>query len=532
MARYLYNGVDPFAGLCEPPIYSKSEELVALGYDEGPEDYARKTTIILSGQLRADSTCAGLQSSYNLTKSLILNFAENFKNFIIFDNISAVFSGSAFVESIEFPESLFIGLIPFQIRLSFLTTSYPVLDQKEEFIYEEQEGCLVSVTHNVSCRGFAGFGITDPMTYAKLFISGRMGYIGFLDPYGYSVTSPVLRSRNQTVNELTAEVSLTEVYSFDKSNTSGDRDFVCEYTTTVSEKDAAAEISANGKIYGAINGDIALTRAHFVSMDFYTICLNTFQESFNTTEILETIPFSISATEDRDDNSISFSVVYRNKAQNDPFLIPSFTFSDNRDGTVCFSADITIRSLFGTSAERLAKTLNKYQTTDWFSYINSKLVSYGYSATLSDSFKSKTYSIDNESGDISFSVTYCTDSEKYFDNFRYSMSFSPPIPQFSESATVDGEGCYYVQDLGFLSRGKFSINGTATPSKCISIEETKSKIVTEANRIMIEYFDATDIILDAENIEISDDKTAVSFSFSWNGIQAQGLNDSYILGTF
>jgi hypothetical protein len=49
---------------------------------------------------------------------------------------------------------------------------------------------------------------------------------------------------------------------------------------------------------------------------------------------------------------------------------------------------------------------------------------------------------------------------------------------------------------------------------------------------MIEYFDASDIILDEASIDVSTDGSVISFSFGWNGIQPQGLSDPYVFATF
>lgn len=533
MAHYIYNGTNPFSGLCEPPLFTRSEELIRFA-----NEYIKKQIFILSGQIDA-SGCRTLQENYDLTKQLILKFSENFKNFQIIENSVMFSSDTAFVESIEFPESLFIGLIPFQIRISFYDTSsigLPVTDQKEEFIYTEEDGCLVSVTHTVSCRGLPIAG-GDPIEFAQGFISDRTGYSGIVDPYGYVVSAPVLRSSSETINKLTSEVSLTENYVFDKNMTSGNSAYIYTYSTELSEDSGVAIVTLNGKIQGSLSTPIDSVRNQFLTIDTFNTCNDVYQTFYGASDYIDIQPESFSSSENKDDNSISFSIRYRNSDQSDPFLIPVFTYTDSRDGTICFSADITIKSKYGCPAKRLEKTKLKYQTTDWYNYIQAKYLSYGYSGTLSNTPKSKSYSVDYQTGEVSFSVTYCNDSEECcgaddVSNFQYSLNFQPAIPQFSENPALEAEGCYYVQNLGYLSRAKFSINGTCVPSKCLSLGENKSKIISRANQLLVENFVATDLILEAANIEVSEDKTTASFSFSWNGIQLQGLPDSYVFATF
>jgi hypothetical protein len=533
VAYYRYNNINPFDGICEPPLLSRSEETIRFGVE-----YIKKQTFVLSGQIVANQ-CSTLQSNYDLTKDLILKFAENFKKFEVIEGPVIFSNDNAFIESIQFPESLYLGVVPFQITILCYDgsdPSFPLLDQKEEFVYTEQNGCIVSITHNISCRG-SPIGGYDPIAVARGFISDRSGYSGIVDPYGYVVSSPVLRSRAETVNKLTAEVTMSEVFVFDKNDTADNNSFIYTYTIDTSERDGAAFVSINGKLQGSIETSVETVRAHMSNLGLYSICNTEYQTAFNTGENLDLAPVSFSSSEDLEDNSISFSISYKNSPKNDPFLIPSFSYTNKKDGIVCFTADITIRSNYGCPATRLRKTEEYYKNTDWYSYIMQKYSEYGYLEQLSNRPKSKSYGVDNESGDISLSITYCNDTlntcnSSDISNFTYSLSFSPPITQFSESATSGGEGCYYIQNLGFVSRGKFSINGTATPNKCVSNEENKSRIVTKANQLMVEYFDAQDIILDSQNIEISDDRSTASFSFSWNGIQEKSLTDAYILGTF
>lgn len=529
---YRYNNKNPFEGICEPPLFSQSEEVERKGGD----GFIRKKIFNLFGQINLGS-CSSLQSGLDLTKSLILNFAENFKKFEIIEDSVLFSNNTAFVESIEFSESLFLGIVPFQITLScveFVNLENQCVDQREVFSFSEEDGCLVSITHEVSCRGIAGS--DDPLIAASNFIIDRSGYAGYFDPYGYTISSPILKSRVEKINKLTAEASMVENYIFDKSNASDNSLYIYSYTITSEEKDGVAYITLDGKISSGVEGDMSGMRELFKQLNLYSISNTEFKLVFSTSQDLDLAPESFSSSEDDENKEISFSIVYRALTHNDPFVIPIFSYSDNKDGTICFSADISIRSRYGCPNTRINKIQNYYDSTDWISYIKAKFLQYGYSGYLSNKPKTKSYSINYQDPEISLSITLCNDTEEscgiYISNFSYSMSFSPPIPQFSEFPSINGEGCYYIQDLGYLSRGKFSINGTCTPSKCLSLEENKSIIASRVNQIMIENFVASDIILDAANIEIDNEKTIASFSFSWNGKQEQSLDEEYVLATF
>lgn len=532
MASYRYNNIDPFSGICEAPLFSRSEEITRFG-----ESFVRKSTIVLSGQIV--SICQGLAESHAVARQLVSNFASNFKTFKILEGSTELLSAdSVLIESIDFPDSRFAGIIPFQITIGIYDCSpgsLAVTDLRDEYSFDEKDGCIVSITHNLSCRGLNVEGL-DPVDAARGFLSDRSGWNFTGNPFGYSVSSPISISKTQSINKLTGVASQTEIYSFDRSNTSGSPFYIMEYSITADERDGVVYVGAEGSIVGAEEASILDVHAYFSTINLYLICNTEYKYQFSTGENLDTAAQSFSVTDNPDSSSLSFSVSYKNSPQNDPFLIPVFTYSDSNDGVICFSADITIKSKFGCVSERLQKTSNYYKNTDWFSYVNAKFLQYGYSGNLANKPKSKGYSVDNETGDILLSLTFCNDvSDVCSDdvsNFQYTLSFSPPITQFSESPALEGEGCYYIQNLGYLSRAGFGINGSCVFSKCVSVEEGKSRVMTRVNQILVEYFSATDIILEAGNIEFSDDKTVASFSFSWSGKQAKGLSDTYIFAEF
>lgn len=534
-AYYKYNGTDPFEGVCEPPLFSKSVSTTRFG----PSRFVTKNTFVLSGQIV--TRCADtLTSAHQITKNLILKFAQNFKTFEIWGDALLHSVPAAFIESIQFPESKYSGIIPFQITISNYDGGLDfITDPRDEYTYTEENGCIVSINHNISCRAL--YNTPDYLDYARLFVTDRVGGIGpgtpGFSPYGFTLPSTTPRIvSSETVNKLTGEVSYSEKFIFDKENLSGSETYIYTKEIEISERDGTVYVSLNGKLQADVDLSIQNLRSYILSsLDIYNDCNQEYQAAFSTGENLNPILDSFTVGEDKDSASIDFTIVYKNKSSSDPFLIPVFNYSNN-NGEVCFSANITIKSQYGTPAQRLINTKNYYAQTNWENYIFSKYTQYGYTDELSKDFTEKSFSVNNINGDISFSITYC--NNKIFlcsDNISrvdYSMTFSPPIPQFSENKSLDGLGCYYVQNLGYLSRGTFSINGTCVPSKCASIESARFSISSFANRIMLENFNATDIILDSGSIDISEDKTTASFSFAWSGVQSQGLSNTYVFAQF
>lgn len=531
---YRYNGVDPFDGICAPPLLARSEEIVRQG-----SKIVRAQKITLSGEVKRLTCSGGFSETYNQTKNLILKFAQNFKQFQILEEGSLVYScDNAIIESISFQDSPFIDLIPFQIEITCYQNNFVaegIIDPVETFEYEESDGYIVNITHTISAKGFNTS--SEALTNVINFVSSRTGYNALVapTPSGYTVTSPILIKRNQSINKLTGEVTYIEKFSYDKSNLSGDRNYILDLQYEISDSSGVTTVSVSGKIYGAIDSNISLVRNNLKSINFYSLALQEYSAMFPTYSDLEAIPNSLQISENNTDNSISFTLGYRNNKQSDPFIIDSTTVTQDFSGVDCISVSILIKSIYGCPAEKLRKTKEYYQTFDLQAYVNQKWAKYGTGIGLGAVEKNRSYSIDYETGNISVEATYCTDFFEdcgCLENFNYTFTLSPSIPSFTEAAAYHGEGCYYIQKLNYNRRAKFSISGSARPSKCCTKESVESQIYNRINLTLLKYFSASDIILDSANIEYADDNSIVSFSFSWNGIQSSQLSDDYVYATF
>jgi hypothetical protein len=160
---------------------------------------------------------------------------------------------------------------------------------------------------------------------------------------------------------------------------------------------------------------------------------------------------------------------------------------------------------------------------------------YGSGKRLGNTMTQNLVSFDNLTGTITVQGTICCNSTEdcgCLENLSYSIKIEPPIPQFSEEPSLEGEGCYAIQDLNYNNRSRITISGAARPAKCCSNESVKSQVYSRANQLMAKYFQATDIILEEAQTTISSDRTIVNFSFSWNGLQSVALSDTYIYATF
>ncbi len=527
-----WNGQNPFTGISQTPLLARSEETIRTG-----TNIARADVFTLTGKLQRDGCEDGFEAVYNLAKSLTLKFARNFSLFQIIEDGDVIFTYSrAIVESISFDENRYYDLVPFTIRILCYQDSYArtygILDPQEEFQFQEEEGCLVSISHTISARGINA--TQEALTNARNFVSTLAGYDGLTLPFGYSPTQVVLIKKQENVNRLTGEVSLTENYLYDKAGNSGNPAYIVTFQIESSIADGIISVTASGKFQGALDGNITSTRTNFKLLDFYTVSNDEFHTCDPLTNLAIT-PIGFTADDNIDENSISFSITYTNNYTSDPYVIDSTTITRDTQGIHCITTDLIIRSDVGCPAERLRKTKAYLAALDIDAYIAVKWATYGTGKRLGTTPQAKTISFDHVLGTVSINITYCSDSVEdcgCIENMKYSLSFEPAIPQFSEEPSFQGAGCYAIQNLQHNSRSRFTISGTARPSKCCTNEAVRSQIYSRAVQAMGKYFNAGDIVLEQASVEIATDRSVMSFTFAWNGLQVSGLSNTYVFATF
>lgn len=538
MITFYYDNVDVFSGISRAPLLERSDEALWTG-----RSIARADTIILSGKIKRTDCTGGFDGSYLLTQELIKRFSVNFKKFEIKDGLNSIYTcNQTIVDSINIEESKYYDIIPYKIKLICYTDSYAdiygVTDPQETWNYSENSNKTVSITHIVSAKGLNDSSIA--MDNVRNFVSSFLGYSTSRAPspvFGestYSVYSdPVLISKSESINSLTAELSITETYLWDNENRSG-TDAVLIYSTETSVEGGVIVVSINGSLQGSMGSEITTTRTAFSNVNLYSLCNTEYQAFYDSLGNLLNSPSSYSITESAGTNRIDFSASYQNSSTADPYVIDSTTISI-KGYESCISVSLQIKSDKGCPSERMRKTKAYFESLDLYSYISSKWTLYGNGRILGNTINSKSVSFDNLTGTITVTGQICCNSSEdclCLENLQYSLDFRPAIPQLSENPSLRGEGCYSIQRLNWNRRAKFGISGSARPSKCCSEESVKSGVITKINQLLGEYFLASDIVLEGAQILISTDKSECSFSFAWNGQMNSALSDSYFYATF
>lgn len=525
-----YNGINPFGAF--PPTIS--EEVVRQDINGYISSIDRFT---LSGVIKR-SSCSSNFSTYEASKEILKSqFFRQFKPFEIQENGTQVFYHPAAKVTITFPSGNYSSFYRYEIVVDCVKgyNNQDILDPVNEWQSQEDENGMVTLTHTVAARGVGD----NALEKAKNFVSDAANSFDtllLLDSDGDTVLSLedgtellldsedrryARLSRRIFVDRFSGQFRMVETWIYDPANSS--LPGVLTYQTSVGESNGETTVEISGEIQvmrvDAATNEIFSAKTHFDAIDFQAIAQQEYENSGGELTLSNLVSFSVN--ENPDLGTVNFSMSWNSLSQGSPYIVDKSTVMISKSGeSNCFqySGKVTSDAKCSTSRASLIKTF--FDNVDWNAKVLQKWAKYGTGQTLTANAKSKSITINNSTGDITFSITYCADPELEcgaIEAFKYSMEWTPSITKYAADPVLNGTGQYIVQNLGFKNRQLFSINGTAKRIKCYSKDAAKGEIRARVNLIMVKYFPSFDRILISN--QISEDKNGdfFSFSFSWSG---------------
>lgn len=533
MAKILYNGADPFDGISTIPLISR---VSSQSYQNRLNGIV--SSFSLQGRIHVDNLCERitlgefpnrLAAFFSARASIINSFSQNFKQLLVLDRAdNVVFTGDhCLIRSINFEEDRYFDYIPYSISIDVYTKGFAeigILDPTEDWTYENNDDGTGILVHRVTCSSIN----TDlqAIENAKNFVELRSGTSEIVTPLFHDYQNPILKYKRIAVNRLTGEISLEEGYIYDTISRSPSAKGFMNYITEIRENQKVIDIAISGKVVGGINSEIDDLRAIFYTYDWLAVA-NTVYSGAD----LSTQPIEFSTSEDRTKKEIIFSILYSSSKYSGPYLIDSTTISEGKqDNSYCIKFKGFIRSDKGCKGKRFEDIKSYYNSLNIESIVAEKMAKFGNPAIkLNTKAKAKSYSESIFEPSISFDVTYCKvkgEACGCLDSLEYKLNFGPAIPIYSAAPSIDGLGCYYVQDLGYLRRASFSISGTALVSNCCTFEKGLQDLRTKLNELNTKYFTATEKVLESYNTSINQLYRTINFEVTWSGIQTCPLPDN------
>jgi hypothetical protein len=464
MVKVFYNGNDVFQNIAPTPFFGVEEQLI---------NYRNRWGNVRNLNLEGFITgaCQNFNFFVNKQNSLISKFANDFKTFEIKENGTTVFSADHIkVNSIEFGESVYNGLVPFSIKLSsydnsFFTDFYGVTEPKNDTQYREDRDGTVAITRSFSAKGF-NTNTSTALNNAISYVSSITGLGTLITPQFITANTSSLIPRNisETVDRLNSVYSVDIDYVYRKNSSSST---ILSYNIDISynEDNGIYEASINGNLNAPIGVSLESLRSEFASFkdSIYSLVVTKFRQITNF-NYLNSTPDTFNINENDLENTIEFSYTY----SSDP-LDPKFNanYSLNYD----YAKDLYNLNINGVLTAKGPQNLRENILESALSKINVKSLALNfYSANASNSTplntNYKSYQIDRNKTAPQISVSAQFDNSPIppdqFKTFNHTISISPSF--FIHIPIQFLNGSNGVFKMNFYKRGSISIQGTATSS--------------------------------------------------------------------
>ena len=504
-----------------------------------------------------------------MQSGLINGFSSDFKTFVIQDSgspdMDTVYSGDdCIVRGISFEESRYNMLVGYTINLqahqsNYFSGTYGVLDPVDEFSYDEQqEDETITLTHNVSARGFR-VGSTEAFDKAKDFVIGRTGLSNSssVAPEFISTGSCdkwVLKNQSETIDRMNATYSVTELYEMDTGNCGTVVRYTCNLESGV--QDDFVRGSIQGEVNGGKTGLLSDVRTSFEALDIYGL----FTGAVNQTNIdFNELPITYNSEEPssttKGEKKITFNAAY----DNNNLFDDNNTFFQYTSGPCYFDYNVTINqdevtevtsvNLNGTiksrgnlqqrihSSSNFLKDhlLNKDNgTTRIKSLAQEALDAIKSDLTLPithnlNTFPTNLSTVSGNRGTINVSATFDNGDRVYDDKIRgssFSVDVKSALPIYKPRPSINENGVSAIYKTNIFNREVVNINGQIVPdhrasslAKDDTIEASGSGIV---NTVRTALVSGTNKRVEADTSNRSETDGALSFgttfSFDSSGV--------------
>jgi len=519
-----YGDIPIFSGLCPTPLLSRKESFVRYG-----KRWATAESISLEGILTG---CPNFGEMLNRQALLLSGFSKNFQELRIEEEGQTIYSQPVtFIKGISFQESNYSYLLPFSIELEaypsgFFSGFYGVLDPQNVFSFSQQGDDIVSISHDVSAKGFnTSASQTDALQNAINFCQAHSGLQGLVAPNFISsggVSNSVLKTVSQTVDRLNASCSISETWDYDPV-LSGEGLLRYSSSFDSGSEEGVVKASLAGSLIGGHNVELGALRSRMSTLDFYEITSGHYSQLFDGE--LNTKELSVNIEEDPLENSINFTYSFDDDPRPNPFFKDSFSMNLdelNASKTASIEVDFGWRGNCKCNNEAgwealqaAANSFNYYQlAAERNEYYNSgtflKISPISSGVSQNKDSCQLTVSVEFENLDLSLIPPHPLQS------FGYSIDVKPAIPQYSARPTIC-KGHYSIYDLNYLNRATFTINGNSLVKKCESL--ASGEVVTKCmvEQVASRFVSGQDIVLTSQSFEknIGDEGRGFSFSYSW-----------------
>lgn len=487
MVQVFYNGQDLFANIAPTPFVGVEDNFINYR-----ERFGTIKNINLEGYITGE--CQNFNFFIDKQNELINRLGSDFQNLEIKENSNTIFSGNYIkVNSIEFGESSYNGLVPFTINLlsydkQFFTGVWGVTEPRDTTQYSEQSDGTVQITRSFSAKGFNTSNNVDNALYNAInYVHSVTGNSQLIAPKFITSNTSNLIPRNisETIDRLNSVYSVDFQYVYRKGASSSS---LLNYTIDISHDEEAGIYTAsiNGSLSGPIGYSISSLRSDFANFKnyIYSIVYTKFYEITNY-NYLNSIPENFNVTENELDNILEFNYSY----SSDPYTTK---FDPNYQLDYDYIKDLYTLNINGTLTTKGPQKLKENILLNAANSLDIKSLAsefYYANATQSSSPLNLNYqrysrSFDKTNPQVNINASFDNSPipPEPFTDFRYTISITPSIYSYSPIQFLNGDNGVF--NLNFYLRGNISIQGTAITNLS---QDLSSTVRAQANNLLNQF---------------------------------------------
>lgn len=427
------------------------------------EAFGREEEFVLKGQITGNCV-DGFTQIVTKQREFLDIFSKGFKSFKIEQDGSGIYSYPCVkVKNINFTESPWNRLLGYTVNLGVYDSGHclynGILDPSEEISYaEDEESRVISITHNISCRGInTNSSSSNAVQNALNFISSRSGIIS-VAPAFLSTGSgePVLRSVSQEVNRFNGAVSLTETYGLDSSSTGN---YIHRYNLSSESGmiEGETKVSINGNIEGSKGSSIESLREIYGTFDIYAIS-NSFCSGLNPQFLSSGV----------NEEPFSPKINYNASFTTNPSIVEIDAEGSLKTNELTkvseFGLSVSFKT-FGDLSLRESRINSAISGYDFSSKASGIYDLYGLSYSLNLNAVGSGKAVNPYTKDTTITLNYNNKDipEEPLKMINYDINYSPGLKKYGINPLVNLDSMamvqeYVVFDLGYTGRSSLSVN--------------------------------------------------------------------------
>jgi hypothetical protein len=516
-----YNNKDIFKDIAPTPFVSLSQNYIDFG-----NKFNQVTSLTLEGQITGTPYPCNFNTLFDSTKKILDDLKDNYKELKILENNTEIYKANiAIIESINFPEDSWYGVLPFNIEFKiynseFFQESYGIVSPEENFSFEESNGEFLTLTHTLSAQGIKTEN-KNAIQNAKDWVNSKKNNFNKIAPILCKDNNNIflLQTTSEEINRFNGEYSYTAVY---KKNIHPENPSNCflQYSVDVNSNIDDGLVVAT--INGTLNGNsINILKQEYNKLNLFNLCNTVAFNSFN--KRLNNKPIEQSVEELPNENSLTFSAKYNDESL--PEIINDYTVTVSTDALNCLSEGEISAKIYGKYGDATARwpgVKNYYEAKFFPAQLFQQEFFKDYESTgapINTTPSSETISFDESKAEISYNAKY-DNKKRAFNEDILSMSstvsLTPSVNIYAINTAAAVPREHNIQDVACANRAKLNISVTVTAKMNKEIEFAEQEAKKEFDRLKTLYLEGNNIANEEYAVTLTDSIKSVTINGVWS----------------